>query len=220
VDLGCIVVIPVYNSKDTILELIKRIQSSSSVDFIFINDGSFDGTESILKENSLPYLEHIHNRGKGRALQTGIQYASKKGYEYVLTLDADLQHPPELIPELLKMAKKTTVVIGWRSNYSLMPLHRIFSNLVTSLLISLRTRTQVRDSQCGFRLFPISILRDIKIEETGFQFESEFLIKSILANYKIQHVRIPTIYQDEKTAIRNVWDTFRFVNLYFRSFFW
>jgi len=63
-------------------------------------------------------------------------------------------------------------------------------------------------------------IQKIDFIEDGFQFESEILIKAILSGHGVSHVEIPTIYGTEKSSMRNIRDTAKFVAMYFRSFFW
>ena len=69
-------------------------------------------------------------------------------------------------------------------------------------------------------MFPVNVINDFKCIESGFQYESEFLIKAVLNGYQIKNVIIPTIYNNEKSAMRNVLDTFKFIRMYLKSFFW
>ena len=215
-----LVIIPVYNSETTILPLLKRLSVARVNNFLFVNDGSTDNTGRLLTEQSLNQLAHRENRGKGAALMTGINYAIDNGCDYVVTMDADLQHPPEFIGHLVNETRQKAVILGWRKDYSRMPLLRILSNRITSLLLSLRTGVKINDSQCGMRAFPAKIISELTFTQHGFQFESEFLIKSIMAGYEILHVPIATIYANEKSAMRNIRDTVKFIAMYFRSFLW
>lgn len=151
---------------------------------------------------------------------TGLDYAYSNGYDYVITMDADLQHPPEVVRHFLHEMHPQTVVLGWRNDYPRMPLLRQLSNRITSLLLSLRTGVKINDSQCGLRAFPARIISELTFTHGGFQFESEFLIKSIIAGYRVRHVKIPTVYADEKSAMRNIRDSVKFIAMYFRSFLW
>ena len=215
-----LIVVPVFNAEMHLQEFCDELQSYAQADILFIDDGSTDDTQNVLQQIGINYLAHNENLGKGRALRTGMNYAAKFNYRYILTLDGDLQHPPEQIPKFIQESSKDVIVIGHRSDYSNMPLHRRFSNLITSLLISIRTGRHIMDSQCGFRLYPMDSIQKIDFIEDGFQFESEILIKAILRGYGVSHVEIPTIYGTEKSSMRNIRDTVKFVAMYFRSFFW
>jgi hypothetical protein len=138
-------------------------------------------------------------------------------------MDADLQHAPEKIIDFIetKEIKNADMVLGKRQfRLGKMPFIRILSNLITSHLISWRCRKKIHDSQCGFRLMDIDGLKIEDYGYDGFQFESEFLIKTLDNNYRYTEVEIPTLYTNEKSSINHVYDTLKFIKLYLHSFFW
>jgi len=122
-----LIVVPVFNAEMHLQEFCDELQSYAQGDILFIDDGSTDDTQNVLKQIGINYLAHDENLGKGRALRTGMNYAAKFNYRYILTLDGDLQHPPEQIPKFIQESSKDVIVIGHRSDYSNMPLHRRFS---------------------------------------------------------------------------------------------
>ena len=187
---------------------------------LVINDGSLDATAQILNDNEIPHLSHETNLGKGAAIKSGAKWAIENNFHWILTLDADQQHPPSSIPVFMERMKEGVILIGQRTDLKSMPLLRVFSNTFTSLLLSIRTNHLLRDSQCGFRLIPLSLLKEITFKQNGFQFESELLIKASYADYTIKHINIPTVYGSEKSAMRNIYDTIKFAAMYFNSFIW
>ena len=217
-----LILLPNYNGEENILKIFKKINDLNikNSKILFIDDGSIDNSLKTLKKNNIKYISHKTNLGKGEAIKSGINYAKKNNFKWIITIDTDLQHPPEKIQNFINLSDEKTIVLGWRKNKKNMPILRILSNVITSLLISFRTNTKIFDSQCGFRMFPINVKNDFKCIESGFQYESEFLIKAVLNGYEIKHVIIPTIYNNEKSAMRNVPDTFKFIRMYLKSFFW
>lgn len=215
-----LILVPVYNGVDTLPSLLSKLAEVPDCDLHVVDDGSTDGTVEFLMKSDYSHSLHTRNRGKGAAIRTGAQCAIAHSYLWILTIDADLQHPPNSIPYVLVKREKRTIAIGHRANLSPMPLFRILSNRFTSLLLSIRTNTLLRDSQCGFRLIPVKLFEEIDLSENGFQLESELLIKASLAGYRIEHVEIPTIYGTEKSAMRNFRDTTKFAAMYFKSFLW
>jgi len=187
---------------------------------LVIDDGSLDATAKILNDNGIPHLSHETNLGKGAAIKSGAKWAIENNFHWILTLDADQQHTPSSIPVFMERMKEGVILIGQRTDLKSMPLLRVFSNTFTSLLLSIRTNHLLRDSQCGFRLIPLSLLKEITFKQNGFQFESELLIKASYADYTIKHINIPTVYGSEKSAMRNIYDTIKFAAMYFNSFIW
>ena len=95
-----VVLVPAYNAAGTLPELVERCkQADPGLPVVVVNDGSTDTTARVLGELDVVALSHPQNRGKGGALKTGFDYAAEQGYEAVITLDADLQHAPESIPD-------------------------------------------------------------------------------------------------------------------------
>lgn len=165
-------------------------------------------------------IRHAHNRGKGAALKSGFHFfLNRENVDVVVTLDADLQHPPEKIPEFLRsyQSGQFRLIGGYRPRSPRqMPLHRILSNSLTSLIISLLINQPVRDSQCGFRLIGTGILRELNLRENRFHLESELLIRAGWRKYKIGFVAIPTIYNNQKSSIKNIADTLNFITMIFK----
>ena len=133
-------------------------------------------------------------------------------------MDADNQHCPKEIYLFNQIDKNIDIVLGRRSFNRNMPIHRIVSNYITSLLVSILCRKRIYDSQSGFRRYKILSFVNNNYLENGFQFETEVLLYKSL-NYKIQHVNISTIYQNEISSINNIKDTLKFIKLILRFLF-
>lgn len=215
-----VILIPVYNGRDSLIKLIQQITNRMELPIILVNDGSTDGlVESDLED--VIYLSHEDNRGKGAALKTGLRKARELGYSHAITLDADGQHDPVYIPEFLSSLKANpkSLVVGSRDlTARSMPFHRKLSNNITSLMLSLRTGTPILDAQVGYRSYPLSDSRLWDSIEDGFQFESDVFFKASKLNYKLAWQPISVIYSGEGSNMHLVKDTLRFVRTYFRSF--
>ena len=209
-----------FNGEQSILQLHSALSQMGIRQLLVIDDGSLDATAQILNDNGIPHLSHETNLGKGAAIKSGAKWAIENNFHWILTLDADQQHPPSSIPVFMERMKEGVILIGQRTDLKSMPLLRVFSNTFTSLLLSIRTNHLLRDSQCGFRLIPLSLLKEVTFKQNGFQFESELLIKASYADYTIKHINIPTVYGSEKSALRNIYDTIKFAAMYFNSFIW
>ena len=209
-----------FNGEQSILQLHAALTRIDIQHLLVIDDGSLDATAQILNDNGIPHLSHETNLGKGAAIKSGAKWAIENNFHWILTLDADQQHPPSSIPVFIERMKSKVILTGQRSDLKSMPLLRILSNKFTSLLLSIRTNSSLRDSQCGFRLIPLSLFETIEFQQNGFQFESELLIKASMSGYSIEHVKIPTVYGLEKSAMRNIRDTLKFAAMYFKCYLW
>ena len=209
-----------FNGEQSILQLHAALTRIDIQHLLVIDDGSLDATAQILNDNGIPHLSHETNLGKGAAIKSGAKWAIENNFHWILTLAADQQHPPSSIPVFIERMKAKVILIGQRSDLKSMPLLRILSNKFTSLLLSIRANSCLRDSQCGFRLIPLSLFEKIEFQQNGFQFESELLIKASMSGYSIEHVKIPTVYGLEKSAMRNIRDTLKFAAMYFKCYLW
>jgi hypothetical protein len=211
------IIIPAYNPDIILNKLIEKTKKYVKK-IIVIDDGSVTPIE--LSNKDVDVLRNDNNKGKGYSLIKGFQYALDNNIKQVITLDCDGQHDPEYIPEFLKCDKSIDIAVGKRNFTNDMPIHRKFSNTITSLILSVRCGKQILDSQCGFRFYNLEKINIDDYNETGFHFESEILIKVLSNGGTIAHIKIPTIYNNSISHIKNIKDTFKFIILIIRSFFW
>ena len=133
-------------------------------------------------------------------------------------MDSDSQHNPQDLIKFLSINSNFTFVIGKRKFNNSMPIHRRLSNIITSFIISKLCNTPIYDSQSGYRRYKLTAVCSETYNESGFQFESEVLIKLLkYNNCTIQHVDIDTIYNNESSSINNINDTIKFIKLIARS---
>ena len=211
------IIIPAYNPPNTIFQLISTIHTITTCPVIIIDDGSDPPIR--LESKNCTLLRNDQNMGKGAALLKGLYYAQKSGFTHAITLDADNQHDPEYLPLFLECDENISIVLGVRNFNSIMPLHRKLSNKLTSQIISWMCNIKILDSQCGYRRYRLKDVCSKTYSESGFQFESEVLIKLLRDNCSLKHISVPTIYSNENSTMNNFRDTFKFINLIFRYIF-
>ena len=204
------VIIPAFNAAETIPVLLKRLwKFVEPRQVIVVDDGSADETAEISRRERVQVFRHDANLGKGKALQTGFNAMLRSEFGFAVTMDADLQHTPEHLPLFVEIQNMTgaDVVVGMRRRFGTrMPFHRVLSNTITSKLVSMRTGQPIEDSQCGYRLIKRKVIEVITLESSGYEAETEFLIKAAKKGFKIESVAVETVYASEKSFIRN-WDT-------------
>ncbi len=221
-----LVVIPCKNLESEVGEVVRGVLGLNlGLDVAVINDGSTDGTSAAAEAAGAHVLEHEVNLGKGAALKTGFEYAIAKGYDAVVTMDGDGQHDPSAIPDFLDALDKcdADIIVGTRMHaVGEMPKLRIWTNRTTSRIVSLITGQDIPDSQSGYRLIKVRVLRDIvkSFVTTRYDTESELLIRAARRGYRTAAVAITSIYTGAVSHINPIVDTLRFVRLISRSMFW
>ncbi len=212
-----LIIIPTYNAEQTIEQLLDEVEKYvSQENILVVNDGSIDSTIEKISKKNIAIIHHQKNLGKGAALQTGFDFALQKKYEAVITLDADLQHPPKYIPEFLQKYYDNNydIIIGNRlHNTQGMPFHRKLSNTITTFLVKLKTGVNVFDSQSGYRFIHRKVLEKIHLSSSGFEAETELLLKAVKQKYTFGAVNIPTIYNGEKSNMKNFSTTINFIKI-------
>jgi glycosyltransferase involved in cell wall biosynthesis len=217
------VIIPAYNAGTTIAELIEKTSRFvNREDIVVIDDGSRDRTLEIAGGTGAVVLRHEANKGKGEALKTGFRYAENKDYSAVVTLDADLQHDPDSIPDFARKADGFSgIIIGTRKrNLKIMPMGRWLTNTLTSAIVSVLAGQSIRDSQSGYRLITAQVLKRLELDSTKYDLESEILIKAKRKGFEITEIPIETIYAGGRSSIDPLADTVRFIRLMWRSLWW
>ena len=213
-----LIVIPCYNHNELLYELLNNIRSLCPEDILCIDDGSLKNISipNNIKDCSL--IKNKQNKGKGYSILRASEYAVSKYYTHILVMDSDLQHDPSHIKDFINYDESVDIVYGNRSFDRSMPISRRLSNCITSLLLSVITQVKIHDSQCGYRRYNLELFKQ-KFSETGYQFESEILIKSLKNNYTIKDLSVNTIYNGNHSNMNYVLDTFKFIRLIIKNIF-
>ena len=203
--------IPAWNEAPRLGRVVKSARRHLPV--LVVDDGSQDNTSSVAERAGATVLRHEQNRGKGAALMTGFDWALDRGYDGVLTLDADGQHHPEDIPRFLSAYQtgRWDLIIGQRT-FDQMPFPRSWTNPFGSWLLSRALAEPIRDNQSGFRLHDQRLLRILDLTSTGFELEVELIVQAVCHRIPIGWVEIRTIYGiDKRSYFHPVKDSARFL---------
>jgi glycosyltransferase involved in cell wall biosynthesis len=216
--------IPAYNAERTLAKVLSGVKKYLP-DILVVDDGSGDKTALVAQKRGVRVLRHPHNQGKGAALITGFRYALEEDYDLILTIDADGQHNPELIPDFLRAYRihQPGIIIGSRwAQAAQMKRIRQFSNKVARAAISACCKTPLEDSQSGYRLIDTAVLRKVKLTTCRYDTETELLIKATRAGFPIVTIPALTLFADGTTTsyFRSVPDTYRICIVVLRSLFW
>lgn len=202
------VIIPAYNASGTIKDVIKgALQYIPHV--IVADDGSTDNTAGIAADAGAEVVEINRNRGKGHALKLLFKKAFAEGYDAVISIDADGQHDPNEIPSFIHTHEKHTndIIVGSRMHEKeKIPRAKYNSMLIARFYISFAANQSIEDTQCGFRLYPLSLIKKIVLTTDRYVTETEILIKAGDMQTAIRFVDIRAIYGNNSSHLRPVID--------------
>ncbi len=195
------VIVPCFNERNTIRDILKRIVSSSpelEKEVIVVDDCSTDGTRDSLKElehqdKGIKIIYHTNNRGKGASLRSG--FASATG-DIILIQDADLEYDPHDYPKLLKpiLDGKADVVYGSRfiggDSHRVLYFWHSLGNKFLTFLSNALTNLNLTDMEVCYKVFKRDILKKIELKEDRFGFEPEFTAKISRLGLRIYEVGV------------------------------
>lgn len=150
-----LIVIPAYNEEELLESTLDELlHAHPSCHYLIVNDGSTDETGAICRARGFEHIDLPVNLGLAGAFQAGIKYAYRNGYDYVIQFDADGQHDPRFIPDLLALAQGFDIVIGSRFLVDKKPVSlRMFGSTLITAAIRATTGTLIKDPTSGMRLF-------------------------------------------------------------------
>src|SRR5579864_2682418 len=189
------VVVPVYNERTTIDEIVRRVLAVPlRIELIVVDDGSRDGTGDILDglQRELGFkLLHQANAGKGAALRSG--FAAVTG-DIVVIQDADLEYSPEEFPALIELIcqDKADVVYGSRflgRHRAFMFAHYLGNKFVT-LVTNVLYNTMLTDMETCYKAMRVDVLRSMTLKSNGFGIEPEITAKVFKRGYRVYEVPI------------------------------
>jgi glycosyltransferase involved in cell wall biosynthesis len=197
------VIIPTYNNERTLKRVIDGVLEITD-DLIVINDGATDATFRILKKyTDITQISLPKNKGKGNALRVGFKKAEELGYEFTITIDSDGQHYPEdiavFVNKLAYETNKNLLLIGSRNmNQETVPGGSSFGNKFSNFWYKVETGIQLKDTQSGFRLYPLKELNKIKFYTTKFEFEIENIVKAAWRGIIVKNVPVKVLYDEQE----------------------
>jgi glycosyltransferase involved in cell wall biosynthesis len=201
---GVCVIIPTYNNDGTLAQVIADVSAYCS-DIIVVNDGSDDDTVNIL--NSFPAIQSISyqkNMGKGWALRKGMRYAIKRGYKYAISIDSDGQHFAKDLPVFLDKLETAgnALIIGSRNmDQASVPGKSSFGHQFSNFWYKVETGIDCPDTQSGFRLYPLDLIKDMRFVTRKYEFEIEILVRAAWKGIKIDSVPVDVYYAPKETRV-------------------
>lgn len=224
------VIIPTYNERKNMPKLLKKIgevfeENKITGEAIVVDDNSPDGTGDLaekLKEK-YDFLEVIHRReklGLGSAYLKGFELSSG---ESIFTMDSDLSHDPEDLPQLLKAAENADLVVGSRyvdeGEIIGWGVYRKLVSKGANFLAKIIVRDEVEDVTSGYRCYKRKVLEQIplnKVQSSGYAFQLEMMYEAKKRNFRIKSVPISFVDRQQGKSKLGIWDILKFLKLVIR----
>jgi glycosyltransferase involved in cell wall biosynthesis len=215
------VIIPAYNEEGGIGDLISRLHTvmgsvGRSYEVLVVDDCSADDTAGTAQRAGARIVRHPYNIGNGAAVKTGIRNA--RG-EILVMLDADGQHPPEYIPELLEKVIQYHMAVGARTKSSDTSIHRDLANTVYNWLATYVSGRRIDDLTSGFRAVRAHVAREfVSLLPNTFSYPTTITLATIRSGYSLTYVPIKAAKRaaHSKSKIRLVRDGSRFLLIIFK----
>ncbi|MDP7079201.1 MAG: glycosyltransferase family 2 protein [Candidatus Undinarchaeales archaeon] len=204
-------IIPAFHETDAIATVVKN--TLPHVDrVVVVDDGSKDGTDAAAREAGAEVVVHPENRGKGAAMETGVAAVAADIY---VMLDADGQHDPSDIPQLVKGLEGSTMCIGSRflGDISQMPFQRRLSNRLVSGICTLTTGIHLTDVQSGFRAFRGEHAAELVRGFERYTVEVGMVLRAADLSLVVTETPIIAVYGDERSKVNPLVDGLRVIRL-------
>lgn len=198
-----LIAIPVYNEQkflDLVLDKVLRFHP----DVLVIDDGSTDGTtRALAARKDVRVIRHATNKGYGRSLIDAFNYADEHGFDWVITMDCDEQHEPEMIPEFLREIRSDRWDIVSGSRYlaprkddDLPPGDRRQINANITDVINRSLGLKLTDAFCGFKAQRVSAIKALDLTEEGYAFPMQLWPRAALRGLRDTEIPVKLIYND------------------------
>ncbi|MBE2197889.1 MAG: glycosyltransferase family 2 protein [Anaerolinea sp.] len=214
-DKKVLIVIPAYNEENTIAAVINELrQVAPAYDRVIVNDGSSDATEKVVNELGEKQLRLIHNLGYGQALQTGLKYGLMRGYDIIVSIDADGQHQPKDVTRLVAalQEKGADMVIGSRfcdgSAYNT-PIDRRLGQLLFSYLTKVLLGQRIYDTSSGFKAIRATACEAI-VNGSFMDFHIESIVQLKLSNFTIIEMPIKVQERTHGRSMHSIVSVFQY----------
>ena len=201
-----IVIIPTYNEKENIENIIRAVFSlSKQFDVLIIDDGSPDGTADIVKKLQHEYSDSLHllqrkgKQGLGTAYIAGFRWVLERKYEYIFEMDADFSHNPKDLIKLYDACTQDGADLAIGSRYSTgvnvvnWPIGRVIMSYYASKYVKLITGMNIHDATAGFVCYRRKVLASIdldKIRFKGYAFQIEMKYTAYCLGFNLKEVSI------------------------------
>jgi glycosyltransferase involved in cell wall biosynthesis len=201
--LRMLIAIPVFNELQYVNRVLDKVKRFAG-DILVIDDGSTDGTAELLtRRRDIQLIGHAVNRGYGQSIIDAFCYADSHGYDWVITMDCDEQHEPEMIPQFVRRIRTDRWDIISGSRYltpgrgdDLPPGDRRTINATITSLVNDVLHLNITDAFCGFKAHRTGAMVPLKLDEPGYAFPMQLWPRAAAAQLRITEIPVRLIYND------------------------
>ncbi len=198
-----LIAIPVYNERKYVGSVLNKIKSFHE-HMLVVDDGSTDGTgEYLAGRADIQLIRHPENRGYGQSLIDAFKFADDAGYDWVITMDCDEQHEPEMLPTFLReiAADEVDIISGsrylqHRSDDDLPPGDRRTINFKLTGMINDLFGWHLTDTFCGYKAHRVCAMRKLKLDIPGYAFPMQLWPQVFKAGLRVKEIPVRLIYND------------------------
>lgn len=209
-----LVVVPVYNHSETLRQVVEGVLEQHPL-VLVVDDGSQTPVSALLEGLPVESVRHEINLGKGAALRTAADWGLERGYSHMVCLDADGQHDPKDLSKFFSAIAESpqAIIVGHRDfAQTSIPGSSRFGRQFSNFWLRLQTGSQLKDSQSGFRAYPLMLFQHLNFWTRRYNFEVEVLVRSAWAGLELRDVDISVYYPpgDERVShFRGFMDNWR-----------
>jgi glycosyltransferase involved in cell wall biosynthesis len=197
--------IPAYNEASYVGSIVLQARQYVN-EVLVVDDGSRDNTARVAELAGATVIRHDENKGYGAAVRSILAEAKRRNPDVLVLLDADSQHDPNEIPSLIKaILEGSDLVIGSReAQKDKTPTYRRIGQKVLLHSTRLASKTNISDSECGFRAFSKRSISELELKESGMAISAETVARAADKNLKITEVPISNIYLMDGSTLNPV----------------
>ena len=201
-----LIAIPVFNEIKYVGRVLDKVRKFHD-DVLVIDDGSTDGTCEYLAQRAagdeIKLIQHESNKGYGQSIIDAFDWGDAHGYDWVITMDCDEQHEPEMIPQFVHCIHKDRWDIISGSRYlevrqddDLPPSDRRSINATITKKINELFHLGITDAFCGFKAHRVSAMKKLNLDEAGYAFPMQLWPRAVAAGLRVAEMPVRLIYND------------------------
>jgi glycosyltransferase involved in cell wall biosynthesis len=194
--------IPVFNEAKYVADVLGEVRRHAD-EILVIDDGSTDDTPLLLARQQVEVIRHATNRGYGRSMQDMLRWADFDGYDWLITMDCDLQHEPAAIPDFRAAIARDDCDVLSGSRYlnvgrddDAPPPERQAINAAMTRTLNNRLGLRLTDSFCGFKAYRVAACRSLELDVDGYDFPMQFWVQAAHHGLRISELPVRLIYND------------------------